>query len=252
MAIVASACSSSNQKPTLEAADTPTQAVEKADRNACTDPIGPDVNLVAQAKDSVPKVPVYSDPTSPQPAQSLANPKLYNDDPNAPVPLVFLVKEAPTDRDCQWLNVYLAQRPNGSTGWIKRADVQVSAHEYRMEAHLSDFRLKVFNEGKLVHDWPIAVAEDDTPTPGGLFYTNMLLKPPDPNGDYGPYAFGLSGFSEKLTSFNGGDGQLGMHGTNRPEKIGTKVSHGCIRLENDNISALAKQLPLGVPVKIYA
>ena len=90
----------------------------------------------------------------------------------------------------------------------------------------------------------------DTPTPVGEFYLTELLAPPNPNGAYGPYAFGLSGFSDTLTTFNGGPGQLGIHGTNQPNLIGTKVSHGCIRMSNENITALSQLLPLGTPVQI--
>ena len=45
---------------------------------------------------------------------------------------------------------------------------------------------------------------------------------PIPNGAYGPYAYGLSGFSNVLDEFNGGDGVIGIHGTNEPEAIGTR------------------------------
>jgi lipoprotein-anchoring transpeptidase ErfK/SrfK len=76
------------------------------------------------------------------------------------------------------------------------------------------------------------------------------LKPPTPNTVYGTYAYGLSGFSEVLETFNGGPGQLGIHGTNDPASIGQKVSSGCVRLKNADIDKLAALLPLGVPVEI--
>jgi lipoprotein-anchoring transpeptidase ErfK/SrfK len=53
-----------------------------------------------------------------------------------------------------------------------------------------------------------------------------------------------------LTSFAGGDGVIGIHGTNDPSSIGTDVSHGCIRMSNEGITRLAKVLPLGTPVEI--
>ena len=92
----------------------------------------------------------------------------------------------------------------------------------------------------------------NTPTPGGLYFTNMLLQPPDPNGPYGTYAYGLSGYSDTLQTFNNGPGQLGIHGTNEPGKMGQNVSNGCIRLRNQDIEKLAGILPLGVPVQIFA
>jgi len=79
-----------------------------------------------------------------------------------------------------------------------------------------------------------------------------LLRPPTPNSVYGTYAYGLSGYSEVLTEFAGGEGQLGIHGTNDPSSLGTTISSGCIRLHNDDISLLVEQigLPLGVPVEV--
>jgi lipoprotein-anchoring transpeptidase ErfK/SrfK len=77
-----------------------------------------------------------------------------------------------------------------------------------------------------------------------------LLQPPDPNGVYGAFAYGLSGFSNVLTSFAGGEGVVGIHGTNDPSSIGKDVSAGCIRMSNEGIKKLAARLPLGVPVEI--
>ena len=74
------------------------------------------------------------------------------------------------------------------------------------------------------------------------------LETPNPEGGYGLYAFGLSGYSETLTEFAGGDGQIGIHGTNDPTSIGNAVSHGCIRLPNDIVESLATMVPLGTPV----
>lgn len=55
-----------------------------------------------------------------------------------------------------------------------------------------------------------------------------------------------------LTTFQGGDAIIGIHGTNRPDLIGGDVSAGCIRVANDVITRLAKTLPLGTPVEIRA
>jgi hypothetical protein len=58
----------------------------------------------------------------------------------------------------------------------------------------------------------VGLGKNTTPTPGGVFYLEELLRPSDPNGAYGPYAYGLSGFSNVLHEFVGGDGQIGIHG----------------------------------------
>jgi lipoprotein-anchoring transpeptidase ErfK/SrfK len=195
---------------------------------------------------------IYDQPGAATPVKTLPNPRLINNDPNATVPLVFLVKDIPDGQSCSWIEVYLPVRPNGSTGWVKASDITLARNPYRIEVQLNEFKLLVFKDDQQIKEIPVGVARDNTPTPGGLYYTTELIKTPDPSGAYGPYAFGLSGFSDKLTTFNGGPGQLGIHGTDTPSAIGTKVSHGCIRMSNDNITSLAQLLPLGTPVQVSA
>lgn len=170
------------------------------------------------------------------------------------IPLVLLVKRATGDG---WYEVYVPERPNGGTGFVNAADVTIKEYNVHIEIRLSDYNLKAFEGNTMFLNAPIAEAAADTPTPGGTYFTTELLRPanekgePDPNGPYGPYAYGLSGFSEALSSFGGCPGQLGIHGTNQPQLMGQKVSHGCIRLRNDDIKRLAAKVPLGVPVQIY-
>jgi lipoprotein-anchoring transpeptidase ErfK/SrfK len=49
---------------------------------------------------------------------------------------------------------------------------------------------------------------------------------------------------------NLGDGYA-LHGTNRPETVGQAVSHGCVRLRNEDISRLYEMVAVGTPVYIY-
>ncbi|WP_062077821.1 L,D-transpeptidase [Demequina globuliformis] len=163
-------------------------------------------------------------------------------------PLTFLVKEA-TDG---WLEVYLPVRPNGSTGWIPASDVTLSSTDYRVEVGLDDFTLTVYQGADAVVTTPIGVGTDDRPTPGGVYYIRELLQPETPDGPYGTYAYGLSGYSPVLETFNGGEAIIGMHGTNEPDSLGEYVSSGCIRMANDVITELVTDygLPLGTPVYI--
>jgi lipoprotein-anchoring transpeptidase ErfK/SrfK len=161
-------------------------------------------------------------------------------------PLVF----KSIDRRGSWLQVALPIRPNGSTGWIPADQVTLSINPYRIEVDTEEYRLSVYRYGEEKVSTTIAVGEGDTPTPIGEFYLIELLRPSNPDGAYGPYAYGLSGYSDTLESFNGGDGVIGIHGTNQPEFLGQKVSHGCIRVDNDVITSLTEFLPLGTPVVI--
>ena len=172
----------------------------------------------------------------------------YVGEDGARIDQVFLVE----DHRNGWLRVLLPVRPNGTTGWIRLTDVTVSSHEYEIVVELGAHRITTTKGGEVVQATDIAVGTTDTPTPGGRFFLNALLQPPDPDTVYGPYAYALSGYSDTLRSFAGGEGVIGIHGTNDPSKIGGDASNGCIRMRNEDIEVLAKQLPLGTPVEIRA
>jgi lipoprotein-anchoring transpeptidase ErfK/SrfK len=196
---------------------------------------------VAQAL--VAKVPVHA-------AMSAAAPVVTTlKDPNEDgAPLVFLVVQ----RQPGWLLVDLPVRPNGSQGWIEASRVRVTVDPYRIVVERSAHQLTLFQNNQVALKAPVGIGTGQTPTPGGTFYIKELLQPPTSDGPYGPYAFGLSGFSEVLKSFAGGDGVIGLHGTNEPQYVGKDVSHGCIRLYNADILRLVQLLPLGTPVEVVA
>jgi lipoprotein-anchoring transpeptidase ErfK/SrfK len=211
-----------------------------------TTPLPAGYSYVGQAQ--VPVVKVYDAPGGTQPSREFENPWHVNDDPRYPVQTVFLVDEQRGD----WLKVLLPIRPNGSTGWIKRSDVNLVANPYRIDVDLGDHSLKVYNADKLYLEDTVAIGAAGTPTPIGRFYIRVLLQPPDQNTVYGPYAYGLSSHSETLNEFNGGDAEVGIHGNNDASVLGKDVSHGCIRMDNTKITQLAKVLMLGTPVEVRA
>jgi lipoprotein-anchoring transpeptidase ErfK/SrfK len=223
-----------------DAAPTTTEAGGSGSETAEHAAPGSTVARVAQAVPT--RIQVYVSPSADEPKTVLDNPNENG------APLVFLV-----DRDLgDWLEVLLPIRPNGSTGFVRATDVTLADNPYRIGIDLGDHRLVVRERGQVLADEPIGVGTASTPTPGGRYYIKELLQPPDPTGPYGPYAYGLSGFSNVIDEFNGGDGVIGIHGTNEPEAIGTDVSHGCIRMSNEAITRLTAILPLGTPVHIEA
>jgi lipoprotein-anchoring transpeptidase ErfK/SrfK len=135
---------------------------------------------------------------------------------------------------------------------VKVKDVRLFQHDYRIQVSVGTHTLTVFRGSAVVLREKAGLGTATTPTPGGVFYTVELLRPPNPKGPYGPYAYGLSGHSKVLNEFLGGDGRLGIHGTDDPAGLGADVSHGCIRISNAGIEKLASMLPLGVPVVIVA
>ena len=66
---------------------------------------------------------------------------------------------------------------------------------------------------------------------------------------YGPLAFGTSARSAVLTDWPAG-GFIGIHGTDRPDLLPGRVSHGCVRMSNRAILRLGRLMPVGTPVVI--
>jgi lipoprotein-anchoring transpeptidase ErfK/SrfK len=193
----------------------------------------PASSVVAHSKGTL--VAVYRSPRAKRPFLTLRD-----------GPIAFLVKR----RARGWEDVYLPMRPNGATGWVRDRALDLALDPYLVVVSLSTHTLTVWKGAHVVRRERAGVGRSVTGTPTGMYYLVHLFKQPDPGGPYGPYAFALSAFSTVLYSFGGGPGQIGLHGTNEPSKLGTDVSHGCIRISNAGIVALARLLPLGTPVQI--
>lgn len=154
------------------------------------------------------------------------------------------------DQHEDWLEVALPVRPNGSTGWIPADAAELRSTTYAIEVDLAGRTLTLLDNGAPVIETPVAIGSGTNPTPPGTYFVTDLVDTGDAEGAYGPFAFGLSGHSETLTEFAGGDGQLGIHGTNDPSSIGRSVSHGCVRVPNETIAQMVDLVPLGTPVTV--
>jgi len=154
------------------------------------------------------------------------------------------------DVKSDWVEVALPVRPNGSTGWLKKSDVQLRTSTRAITVDRATKKLVLSDNGEPILTTQVAIGSPQNPTPAGSFYVTDLLDTGNGNGAYGPFAFGLSGHSDTLSEFGGGDGQLGIHGTNEPDSIGQAVSHGCVRVPNDIVKQLVGLVPLGTPVTI--
>ena len=200
--------------------------------------VHPDDALVATA--TVQLVRVFAHRHDEEPFVTFEHPGAFG------TPRVFLVRRAFP----KWVRVLVPIRPNGTEGWIRIGHVELASSPYRLEVDLGELELTAYRRDRVVFRHPVAIGTAATPTPTGLFYTTILARPSDPDSPYGKYALGLSGYSEVLTTFAGGEGQIAIHGTNQPSLIGTPASHGCIRVDNPTITRLARMLPLGTPVRI--
>ena len=225
---------------TSEIVDTPADAPGLPTTIAGYSPYEPGKTVVAELLAGEPSLAVFDSPVSTTPSKTLPR--------NGKHEMVLVTLGGTPDR----LLVELPLRPNGSQGWIDKTKVKLGSHDFKLIVQLSAHKLIAMKGTAVVLNVPIGVGKGQTPTPNGTYYITDLLQPPNPDSVYGTYAYGLSGFSEVLNSFGGGDGQVGIHGTNDPASIGKDVSHGCIRLHNADIEKLVKMLPLGTPVEVLA
>ena len=223
------------ERPTPTASATPSASAPAPTPTLSADPAVPTSSTIASATGG--SVEVHDGPDGAV-VTTLSNPQ-----PSG-APLVLLV----VGQEGDWVNVALAQRPNGSTGWVPASAVSLTTTSYSLVASTSTNTLVLYDAGVEKKSFSVATGTGGTPTPTGSFYLTELLAPT--NQGYGPYAYGLSAFSDALNSFGGGPGQIGLHGTDDESSIGQAASHGCIRLSNADISELAGMLPLGTPITI--
>jgi lipoprotein-anchoring transpeptidase ErfK/SrfK len=170
--------------------------------------------------------------------------------PYSGMPQIFVVVPTP-DAPVGWLHVALRTRPNESTGWIRTADVGLDTHTWSIDINLSEHWATVYDAAEVFVSTSVVTGTDASPTPEGDSFVAEGVWTGAPGGVYGPYIYGLSSHSDVYTEFGGGDGQIGLHGTNQPGLLGTSASHGCVRFPNAVILRLANSLPMGVPVHIH-
>ena len=166
-------------------------------------------------------------------------------------PLEFLVDKAARDASGQaWLRVLLPIRPNGAGGWVKKTNVIVHRVRQRIVVDLSTRTLRYYRNGNLADQFSVGIGRSETPTAKGTFYVWAQVPQASSSGPYGVFALGLSGFSPVLKDWPGG-GRMAIHGTSNPADRGQMVSHGCVRVFNDDMVGL-KHVPIGTPVVIRA
>ena len=149
-----------------------------------------------------------------------------------------------------WYRISVPSRPNGRTGWVRAAALELHPVKKRLVVYRGARRFEFWDGSRLARSGKVAVGKPGAETPLGLFYVTDKFNPSiDPDwAILGAYAFETSAYS-KLTDWPGG-GIVGVHGTPWPNLLGQAVSHGCIRLDNRDVEFLRSRVPLGTPVKI--
>jgi lipoprotein-anchoring transpeptidase ErfK/SrfK len=151
----------------------------------------------------------------------------------------------------RWLQVMLPGRPDGLTGWIAQHGTSKLTTGWRIQVDLAARRVRVYRDGLSVRTFQAVVGKPSTPTPTGQFFVEETVQMAAGQAG-GPYALALSARSNALQEFEGGPGQIGIHGRNElGGTLGNAESHGCIRLATASIDWLAARIGPGTPVQIY-
>jgi lipoprotein-anchoring transpeptidase ErfK/SrfK len=150
----------------------------------------------------------------------------------------------------RWLRVLLPGRPNGHAGWIQRRAVSIWRSPWRVVVDTTRRRVSVLRKGRLVRVFAAVVGRPSAPTPRGRFFVEeaIILRPRSPGA---PYAFALSARSNVYQEFDGGPGQVAIHGIyGIGGTPGTAVSHGCIRMNSAALRWMITRFGTGTPVTI--
>lgn len=169
--------------------------------------------------------------------------------PDSTQNIVLILESRETSPSETWYRVRLPILPNNTTGWVQRHALgelrTVHTHLYIDRAR---FTATLKRDGVTIFTTRIGVGKPYWPTPPGQYYVRDKL-----TGFgvplYGPIAFGTNARSAVLTDWPGG-GFIGIHGTNEPELLPGRVSHGCIRMKNESILKLARLMRVGSPITI--
>lgn len=135
-----------------------------------------------------------------------------------------------------------------AAGRLRAGDPPVSR---RIVVDIPDCRIAVMENGRVTRVYPIAVGAAATPSPSGEFV--VITRIPNPTW-YAPHKVVPPGKANPLgtrwigLSLPG----YGIHGTNQPQSIGHKASHGCIRMRNRDVEELFRMVRVGDPVEFHS
>jgi lipoprotein-anchoring transpeptidase ErfK/SrfK len=168
-------------------------------------------------------------------------------------PQVLLVLAATTRDGRDWVKVRLGVRPNTAVGWIPRDHVKLGHSSYWVEVRRGSRRVTIYRKGKRIRRFRAVIGKPSTPTPLGLAAIYERNRQPNPRQFLGAWSLSLTAHSNVLQSYGGGPGRVAIHGragASLRDPLGSARSHGCIRINNTNISWMAKHIPAGTPVRI--
>jgi lipoprotein-anchoring transpeptidase ErfK/SrfK len=153
-----------------------------------------------------------------------------------------------------WLRVRLPgrtlRRSSPPAGWISATSTKLSSTALHIVVDVRTRRVVVYDGAVKTKSFPAIVGKRATPTPRGEYFVEETMRL-QPGHSGAPYALALSARSNVLQEFEGGPGQIAIHGfANIGGTLGSAVSHGCVRLSTADVTWLATTIDAGVPVSI--
>ncbi len=128
------------------------------------------------------------------------------------------------------------------------------AYDTRLTVDLSDRIVYVYRNEKLTASYRIAIGKPHWETPSGTFRIRQMVKNPTwkhpltdevfPPGEANPLGDRWVGFASDEQM------KLGFHGTQDERLIGQAVSHGCLRMKNQEVRSLFEQVSIGTEVTV--
>ncbi len=155
-----------------------------------------------------------------------------------------------TERGQRFIKVHISRR-GARTGWLPASHVVLARQPWFIEINRSQRRLSLYHRGRLHLRTRVIIGAPSTPTPAGLFALHHIA-PNEASSPLGPYTLQLTAFSDVLHEFAGGPGRIAIHGMRGAlvVPLGSRVSHGCVRVPNRTVRRLAARSRMGTPVFI--
>ncbi|MEA2254672.1 MAG: hypothetical protein QOG35_717 [Solirubrobacteraceae bacterium] len=156
-----------------------------------------------------------------------------------------------TQRRGSWAAVTTFLVPNGRRAWVRvtHRDFVQRRTRWRLDADLSARTLTVRHGSEVVRTLPVSIGTPSRPTPHGTFAVTDKLVGRAFGRAYGCCILALSGHQPRVR--NGPiDGRLAIHGTDRPDLIGHRVSEGCLRARDAQVRWLMATVPVGTQITI--
>lgn len=154
-----------------------------------------------------------------------------------------------------WLRVRLPGRALNRTapprtGWISASNTVGSSTPWHIVVDLGARRVVAYRDGRRMRSDRAIVGKSSTPTPRGEYFVEENVKLAAGHAG-APFALAISARSDVFQEFEGGPGQIALHGvSNIGGRLGSAVSHGCVRLADGTVTWLAARITPGVPVSI--